>query len=465
MKQSLLPSIERIKSVLKVARNYSGLLRDVYKAHPDKSMVGMFIINQPVLLVRDPDIIKEILQTKFNCFRAHRVLNKELDPLLSKDPFFQNGDNWKISRGIFLMAFTSKKLRYLSRVVENISTMLIDNLDNQLIDKEYIEIEAKNFFADFTTNVGVNSLLGIENNYLVDMYVQTFRKMFDSIFEPSLIISLKNNLDFFNPITGKLLKTGLVPSNINKQYQKIFNDIIEIRKQNASPKNDILEYIINYEKKFMSNDVPAHAFAFIVESFETSSVTLSFLFYQLSQHQDIQQKVREEVFTVLEKFDNELNHDTIREMTYMDQVINESLRMFPTAGRLMKICTEQIELSAANGERCSLTPGDVVTISLEGLHNDPKLWDNPDEFNPDRFDTNSMDYKLRHKFIFLPFGSGQRMCPGMRMGLLNVKIATATILQKFVIDSSPKLRKPVKIDSSYFFSRVEGGAWIRFKRL
>lgn len=466
MKRSLLPNVEQLRSILMVAKNYSGLLRDVYKAHSDKSMVGMFIINQPVLLVRDPDIIKVILHTEFNCFRAHRELDNKLDPLLSKDPFFQNGHSWKVSRGVFLMAFTSKKLRYISTIVKNISTMLIHNLDNELIDKNYIDIEAKNFFADFTTSIGVNSLLGIENKSLVEMYVKIIRKMMDNIFEPSLIASLKNNLDFFNPIIGNLLNTGLVPSDINEKFLKIIDDIIEIQKQNGSNKNNILENIIDYEKKFIPNDdVPAHAFSFLVESFETSSVTLSFLFYQLSKHQNVQQKVREEVFRVLEKFDNELNYDTIKEMTYMDQVINESLRMFPSAGRFMKISTEQIELSAANGERCLLSPGDVVTISLEGLHNDPKLWDNPDEFNPDRFDRNSMDYKLRHKFIFLPFGSGQRMCPGIRMGLLNVKMATAIIIQKFIIDSSPKLQIPIKIDNSYFFSRVKGGAWIRFKRL
>jgi len=171
----------------------------------------------------------------------------------------------------------------------------------------------------------------------------------------------------------------------------------------------------------------------------------------------VQEKLREEVISVLNKYDDEITYDALKEMTYMDQVISESQRIMPALGFMNKVCTEETELRGSDGLVCRVERGTHIMISTNGLQEDSRYWENPKVFDPDRF---GPDRKRRiERFAFLPFSEGPRICVGMKMAQLQMKACLATFLRKYSLELSPKTRLPLKMKATSFLSAADGGVW------
>ncbi|KAM4011979.1 cytochrome P450 3A19-like, partial [Anomaloglossus baeobatrachus] len=167
----------------------------------------------------------------------------------------------------------------------------------------------------------------------------------------------------------------------------------------------------------------AQALVFILAGFETTSLTLTFVFYNLATHPDVQKKLQEEVDSHLPDKASP-TYDILKQMEYLDMVIQETLRMYPPAGRLERVSKQTVELNGV-----TIPKGVVCMIPTYALHNDPELWPEPEEFRPERF---SKENRENHTpYTFLPFGDGPRNCIGMRFAMLSMKVAITAILQHF----------------------------------
>ena len=250
-------------------------------------------------------------------------------------------------------------------------------------------------------------------------------------------------------------------------FRNLVDESLEIRKKDTTPRNDLLQLMADLEKaneESLSKDIlTAHMASLYADGFETSSITLSFIGYQLAVHKDVQEKLRAEVQSTIAKHGGQLTFEGLKEMKYMDQVMNESQRCFSAFGILSKRCTEEFELEGSDGLRCRVKPGTEIAIPVWPLHHDPKHWSDPEVFDPDRF---SEDRKQEiKKMTFLPFGEGPRMCVGMRMALLQLKACLASLLNNYRLELSPKTQLPLKLSPAYFLSAPVGGLWVYISKL
>lgn len=177
---------------------------------------------------------------------------------------------------------------------------------------------------------------------------------------------------------------------------------------------DESSYGMGHKKLPITEDlITAQALVFFLAGFEATSTTLSFLSYLLATHRDVQEKLQKEVDEVLLNSDRNSTYEELLKMKYLDQVISETLRMYPTAYILTRVNTKTYTIPAQqlNETNLTLDPGTTVTLPIIGLHMDPEYFPNPNKFNPDRFsDVN------KAKIVpgsFMPFGSGPRNCIGM----------------------------------------------------
>lgn len=94
-------------------QHYGEVYHDIYAAHPDQPYVGVYkVLNQPAILVRDLELIKDILTVNFESFRDNDfVVDEELDPLISQNPFAAAGANWRVARSNMMPLFTLAKVR------------------------------------------------------------------------------------------------------------------------------------------------------------------------------------------------------------------------------------------------------------------------------------------------------------------------------------------------------------------
>lgn len=202
--------------------------------------------------------------------------------------------------------------------------------------------------------------------------------------------------------------------------------------------------------------------SFLLDAYESASISLSYMCLQLAVYPEIQEKVRQEIRKALEKFNGELCYEVLGELNYLEKVLYESIRINATIPLLSKACTKECELIGKDGLSCKINPGVITLISLYGLHMDSKYWTNPEKFDPERFNENEKE--KRSKFVFLPFGEGPRMCVGRRMAMIEIKLALIQLLINCNLEISSKTELPIKRDL-HFSTTPKCGLWVRLKSL
>ncbi|CAH1787502.1 unnamed protein product, partial [Owenia fusiformis] len=116
---------------------------------------------------------------------------------------------------------------------------------------------------------------------------------------------------------------------------------------------------------------------FILAGYDTVSTTISWAAYEMALHQDIQEKVYEEVMEVTDG-EEEITYEMLQKMTYLESVIEESQRLFPSAPRLERQCTETITI-----EGITIPKDAIVTIPVYGIHHDADIYPDPEKFIPE----------------------------------------------------------------------------------
>ena len=162
--------------------------------------------------------------------------------------------------------------------------------------------------------------------------------------------------------------------------------------------------------------------------YETTSITLSWAMYYLGQNPELMAKLRAEVDEALG--DRLPTVADLRNLPYTQMVIQESMRLRPPSYWLPRTAAEADEIDGYH------IPAGTNVVSLTYMyHHHPEHWDNPAEFDPERFTPENS--AQRHKFAFVPFGAGQRMCIGRDFAMMEGQLALAMVMQRFVVTAVP----------------------------
>ena len=466
--RGIVPFVGNILPVLTMKYNFFDYNTKLYNDYKNYSMIGYYKLLKPVLLIRDPELVKTVMQSKFSNFHDTGIsLRPELDPLLSKDPFFASGDEWSRGRKKLTYAFSNTKLKVFYAAVSGVCKKFEDFLIRQLTDNEKYEIELKQLFSKFTAEIVANAGFGLEGfSFQEKKKPEAFEAISQTMSDFSFFRGFINNIVFI-PEIRNLLRLRLLPREFDQLFRNIVKESLEIRRNDPTPKNDYLQLMMDLSKStnepISDEDTAAGALSFYVNGFETSGNTLSFVSYYLATHPDIQEKLRQEITSKIADYEGVLTFEALKEMTYMDQVISESLRCYPVISSFSRVCTEAYELQGPDGLKCRVEPGTQVIIPVHALQVDPQYWSDPEVFDPERF--NEDRKKSIVKMTFLPFGEGPRMCVGMKMGMLQVKSCLATLLNKYKLELSNKTQLPLKLSPYAFVTVPIGGLWVHISKI
>jgi cytochrome P450 family 3 subfamily A len=129
----------------------------------------------------------------------------------------------------------------------------------------------------------------------------------------------------------------------------------------------------------------------------------------------------------------EVSYDSVSEMSYMEMVIEETLRMYPPLLRTDRVCNSK---DGYEYNSIKMPAGQIWSVPIWALHHDSDLYPDPYRFDPERF--NEANKRARESTAFLPFGAGPRMCLGMRFALIVAKILLSVILKKYKFEKCEK---------------------------
>nr|QFR37026.1 cytochrome P450 6NQ1 [Forficula auricularia] len=455
------------------------LLKELYN-HPNarkSPLFGFHIFGKPAILLRGPELIKQILIKDFNYFSDRfSFIAPQHDFLAGRNLFFIKGKYWKAIRVTLTPTFTSKRMRDMFPLVNKCATDLIGCLKNE---KAGTVTEFKELIARCTTDIISLCAFGINSGCLSNEN-SDFRKHGKTLFDNyGISRTLKTYSSFFAPhfITERVLKSDFFDIKTTNFLRSAFNEALESRKKHGNRRNDLIDVLSGLKEKgsisyssvdkedhsvleLNEKDLLAQAAVYFAGGFETSTTTISFALHELSRSLEIQQKLREEIEEKIKEFGS-LSAESLAEMTYLDQVVNETLRKYPPLPFLDREVNRDYKIPDTN---IVLEKGTPLYVSLEGLHYDPEYFPNPDVFDPERFSEKMKN--SRPAFAYLPFGEGPRNCIGSRFGLMVTKCILANIVSSVELSPNPsKPLVPLERNKRTFMTHSKDGIDLKIRHL
>lgn len=183
----------------------------------------------------------------------------------------------------------------------------------------------------------------------------------------------------------------------------------------------------------------------------------------MGRNPDCQEKLRHEIRRNLSE-DGHLIFEKLNDLKYLDQCFYETLRLFSPGLFASKKCTKPTQFTTKNGRTVDIEKGTVVIIPSLSIHRDPEYYPEPEKFVPERFsEENGGIKKYQSAGVFMPFGEGPRICPGMKFATAQVKAAIVKVVQDFRISVNPKTRSDNYLNPTFFMSLLDGGIWLDFE--
>ncbi|XP_046488147.1 cytochrome P450 4g15 [Neodiprion pinetum] len=186
------------------------------------------------------------------------------------------------------------------------------------------------------------------------------------------------------------------------------------------------------------------------EGHDTTAAGSSFFLSLMGIHQDIQEKVIEELDEIFGDSDRPVTFQDTLEMKYLERCLMETLRMYPPVPIIAREIKTDLKLASGD---YTLPAGATVVIGTFKMHRQANIYPNPDVFNPDNF----LPEKTanRHYYAFVPFSAGPRSCVGRKYAMLKLKIILSTILRNFRIKSDLK-EEDFRLQADIILKRAEG---------
>ncbi|KAG8176367.1 hypothetical protein JTE90_018942 [Oedothorax gibbosus] len=443
---------------------------EFYKKFTKTHYWGGFEMSTPVLAVADPDLLRDILVKDFHIFPHRRDLklgNKITDNMVS----LLRGEDWKRVRTIITPAFTSKRMRQMSSIINDCSMSVVKSCEKHLMQQK--PIECKSIFAAYSMDVIARAAFATKINSHDDPENEFVKRVREVSAEPtlkmillSLIIPTKlfkyfglggfNAMEFFRTVTLQVIKDR---KETGKRYDDVLQILMDAANENALAENAELHE--DEEDKFGSinsgitplakhsklseDELLAQCILFFFVGYETTASTLTFMAYSLAVNADWQEQLIAEVDEAFQKHE-EMSYDAVRDMKILDGVVSETLRMYPAAVGSERTAIEDYKLGNTG---IVIEKGKRIAFPIYSMHYDPEYFEEPEKFNPNRFiDPNQMKHP---PYAYQPFGSGPRNCLGMRFALLEIKLCMTNILRhfRFRLHSTTKVPLQYKMCSPF----------------
>eukprot|EP01080_Neovahlkampfia_damariscottae_P008290 gene8290-114_t len=218
-------------------------------------------------------------------------------------------------------------------------------------------------------------------------------------------------------------------ANVKSTIKKKITKIIENRKDektNPDGFRDLLSLMIDASDEegnnFSTQELIDESMTFLFAGHDTTSSSLSYLFYQLTKNPNIQQEVYDEIKENLKE--GEPNFENIKQLNLLHYCTKESLRIAPPIVHLPRVPNKDEDIMGY-----AIPKDTPCALNVIGLHYSEKYWENPEEFIPRRWETID-DNKV--KFCYFPFSVGHRDCAGKSLAYVETDIVSS-IIQKYEI--------------------------------
>ncbi|MCX6044282.1 MAG: cytochrome P450 [Chloroflexi bacterium] len=406
-------------------------------------------------VVFHPDYVQHILVDNRKNFQRNKLRNGLFKVVTGENLFTSDGDFWLRQRRLLQPAFHRQRIFGFGQLITNCAAQMLAAWDQYPsgarldVDQEMMRVTLRTVgLALFSTDLTANSS---EIGHVITKSSAYFTYRLTHLLAPPLWVPTPRNREF------KRLQASVghrVPELIATRKRLIAE---QGDAENAGRPVDMIDLLLNtrYEDTGEAMDdeqMGREIRIFIGAGHETTSNTLSWTLYLLSQHPEVEAKLQAEVDQVLAQRTPTM--EDISQLPYMRKVLEESMRLYPAAWAISRQSINEDQLGPY------YLPADAsVILPIYAVHHHSDFWENPEQFDPERFAPERA--AQQHRFAYFPFGGGPRQCIGNTFAMTEAHLILAMIVQRYKL----RLQPGIKIEPMPLITlRIKGGLPMTLER-
>jgi cytochrome P450 len=366
-----------------------------------------------------PDFAKQILVEEPEKFYKARLIKQAFGAFAGQGLLTSDGVMWKQQRKLIQPAFHHAQLMTYGALMVGHTLRIIDSLEDGAV------VEIHEVMPRLTLAIVIQTLFGAD----------VTREATDV---GRLMVAV---LDAANDRLNRILRLpSWVPTRRNLREKRalarldeLFDSFIAAHRAAGEKSADLLSTLLaatDEDSGIRMSDRQLHEemMTLFLAGHETTAMALTWTWYLLSQHPEVEERLVREVSRVLGG--RAPTVADLPELPYTEMVVREAMRLFPPAASFAREPIEDVHIGGYK-----VPKGSLVTVNTYALHHDPRFFDEPERFNPERF---SAGWEERiPRYAFLPFGGGPRVCIGNGFAMMEARLILATIVQRCQLSLEP----------------------------
>ncbi|XP_074314963.1 cytochrome P450 736A117-like [Silene latifolia] len=398
--------------------------------------------SKPTLVVSSPKAAAAILKTHDIVFTDRPISQVAL--ILFYDcielAFGKYGEYWRQVRNLCMMHMLgSKKVRTLRRIREEEVSLMVENIRKSTLMNPGVSVNLRDYFTTLINDLVSRSAFG--RKYEAEEGCGNLKELltdFVGVLGSFSVGTYVPWLSWIDHMRGVFRKATAIAKAFDVFLDKIVQEHIDRRLNSQSQTDDeafegdkdrdLVDILLDYHKTYPSFgrvNVKALLLDILVAGVETTVTLLEWTMSELIMHPEIMKRLQDEVRGFV-KDTTFIDEADLQNMPYLKSVIKEALRLHPSAPLLLPRESSQ-DVKVYNYD---IAAGTEVIINAWAIQRLPSLWDQPEEFRPERFLNSTIDVK-GNDFEYIPFGAGRKACPGLSFGIANAELALANLVGLF----------------------------------
>ncbi|MCD7472198.1 hypothetical protein HAX54_013206 [Datura stramonium] len=386
-----------------------------------------------VVVVSSAKLAKEVLKTQdlTFCTRPSLLGQQKLSYNGRDIAFAPYSDYWREVRKICVLhLFSLKKVQLYNPIREDEVARMIKKISQQAASSQITNLS--HLMISLTSTIICRVAFGVRFDDETHE-----RKRFDYLLAEaqammaiSFVSDLFPSLSWIDKLTGM---TDRLERNF-RDLDEFYEELIEQHHNPNRPKSmegDIVDLLLQLKKEKSTpvdltlEDIKGLLMIVLVAGSDTSAAAVVWAMTALMKNPEAMSKVQEEIRKSIGS-KGIVREDDIQNMLYFKAVIKETFRLYPPVPLLVP--RESMKKSILDGYE--IQPGTIIHVNSWSIARDPEIWENPEEFIPERFLNSDIDFKGQD-YELIPFGAGRRGCPGIALGVASMELALSNLLYAF----------------------------------
>ncbi|MDZ8187229.1 MAG: cytochrome P450 [Nostoc sp. ChiSLP02] len=371
----------------------------------------------PAVMINHPDLIEQVLVTQQPNFVKSAVYRRGLR-FLGNGLINSEGQFWQRQRRLVQPAFHLERIAAYADVMVAYTNQLVEQWQNGEVRDIHQDM------MSLTEKIVSKTLFGF------DIRNEAF----------GVQTALDAIMDFNNQLSNQYLLPSWIPTPSNLRYERatkqlnaIVYKIINERRESGKDIGDLLSLLLQVRDEdtgtgMTDRQVRDEVMTLFIAGHETTANAMTWTWFLLSQHPQVQAKLHSELKTVLGN--RTPTFADVRYLSYTQKVVMEAMRLYPPAWAISRVALQDCVLGGHN-----IKAGTTVFISQWVMHRDSRFFENPNVFEPERWE-NNLQKKLP-TFAYFPFGGGSRICIGKSFAMMEATLLLATIARLWSLTLQP----------------------------